>query len=457
METMYEVLRFVDQGADCRQTIDCLEGKLLIYYLQEQPEMEKQRLWKFLRQICIQVEKYQKSTGGQNYRCLTPYSILVSEEREVFLLNPDAEENEFVVRKLQQKAVRKHFQQSTEMGEMSSIRRADLFGIGKIMQFVLAYVEVTPELTSAEERKMMRIIERCTGESKNSYEEVRQIIKELPVDSRKQSGRKSGSKSKKKKMFLIAGIVLGVICVLVLFVYLKGYVEKKAVGAVKKAVVEAGTKELSEAAQDAQAILAGEQALDEWLDEKQKSGENPMEIAKETNDLFEELETQKEETEEEKELKALEEKYQILTDVKNRMEEELLSNTKEGNETVLFLGREMELYVVRALASAYEREEMIDEAIQAYGRLIEVESQEELICQAGIRKMKLEADRGQYARAVLTGEAVLEKVKESEEVEQLMAEYKNQAEGKENADSDEKANAESDGKENTDAEEVKSE
>ena len=47
METMYEVLRFVDQGVDCRQTIDCLEGKLLIYYLQEQPEMKKQRLWDF--------------------------------------------------------------------------------------------------------------------------------------------------------------------------------------------------------------------------------------------------------------------------------------------------------------------------------------------------------------------------------------------------------------------------
>lgn len=436
METMYEVLRFVDQGVECRQTIDCLEGKLLIYYLQEQPEMKKQRLWDFFRQICIQVDKYQKSTGGQNYRCLTPYSILVSEEGEVLLLNPDAEENEFVIRKLQQKAVRKHFQQSVDSSEGASFRKADLFGIGKIMQFVLAYVEVTPELTSAEERKMMRIIERCTGEGKNAYEEVRQIMKELPSWNRKQTGRKSGSKSKLRNVFLIAGIVLGGICVLVIGVHLKSYVWKAA-GFTKEADAEPGAKELSEAAKDAQAILAGEQTLNGWVEEKQEEGETILELTKETDDLFRELETQREETEEAKEIKAEKEKYQILTEVKNLMEEEILSNTKDGNETVLVLGGEMERYVVRALASAYEREEMTDEAIQAYGRLLEVEVQEELICQAGIRKMKLEADRGQYAKAVLTGEAVLERVEESEEVEQLVTEYRNQAKGKENTDAEE--------------------
>lgn len=425
METMYEVLRFVDQGVDCRQTIDCLEGKLLIYYLQEQPEMEKQRLWEFLRQICLQVDKYQKSTGGQNYRCLTPYSILVSEEGEVLLLNPDAEENEFVIRKLQQKAVRKHFQQSTDVGEASSIRRADLFGLGKIMQFVLAYVEVTPELASAEERKMIRIIERCTGEGKNSYEEVRQVMKDLPSGVKKQAVRKSGSKSKLQKVFLIAGIVAGGIFALVLVMHFKGYVGKAVV---KKAAVESGAKELSEAAQDAKSILAGEQTMDEWVEGKREDGDNLIEFTKETGELMEEMG---------KQISVVEKKGQILEDVRNLMEEEILSNTKEGNETVLVLGKEMELYVVRALASAYEREEMTDEAIQAYGRLLEVEVQDELICQEGIRKMKLEADRGQYAKAVLTGEAVLERVGESEEVEQLMAEYRNQAEGKENTDAEE--------------------
>lgn len=35
MEKMYEVLRFQEYKDQCRQSADCLEGCLLIYYLQE--------------------------------------------------------------------------------------------------------------------------------------------------------------------------------------------------------------------------------------------------------------------------------------------------------------------------------------------------------------------------------------------------------------------------------------
>ena len=42
--------------------------------------------------------------------------------------------------------------------------------------------------------------------------------------------------------------------------------------------------------------------------------------------------------------------------------------------------------------------------------------------------MKLEAGQGQYARAVLTGEELIERLGESEAVEELMEEYKKQEE-----------------------------
>ena len=41
MEEMYEVLRFIEHGAQCRQSMDCVEGTILIYYLRDHPTVEK--------------------------------------------------------------------------------------------------------------------------------------------------------------------------------------------------------------------------------------------------------------------------------------------------------------------------------------------------------------------------------------------------------------------------------
>ena len=67
---------------------------------------------------------------------------------------------------------------------------------------------------------------------------------------------------------------------------------------------------------------------------------------------------------------------------------------------------------------------MDTEAAYAYGRLCEIEEQPERIEMAGIKKMKLEAGQGLYAQAVLTGEALLQKIGKSEEVEGLVEEYR---------------------------------
>ena len=78
--------------------------ELLIYYLRDNTQLDKAVLFEWFRQIAGEIRKYQQSRRGQNYRCLTPYSIVVTEEGELLLLNPDAQENEFVIKKMQQKA-----------------------------------------------------------------------------------------------------------------------------------------------------------------------------------------------------------------------------------------------------------------------------------------------------------------------------------------------------------------
>ena len=51
MEKMYEVLRFQEYKDQCRQSADCLEGCLLIYYLQEHECIGKGQLFSWFRQL----------------------------------------------------------------------------------------------------------------------------------------------------------------------------------------------------------------------------------------------------------------------------------------------------------------------------------------------------------------------------------------------------------------------
>ena len=63
---------------------------------------------------------------------------------------------------MQNKAVRKHFVKRGGRTEKEAEGDMDLFGYGRTIQFVLAYTEAVPCLTRREEKKMARVIERCT-------------------------------------------------------------------------------------------------------------------------------------------------------------------------------------------------------------------------------------------------------------------------------------------------------
>ena len=117
--------------------------------------------------------------------------------------------------------------------------------------------------------------------------------------------------------------------------------------------------------------------------------------------------------------------------VSEELEEKLLENTAEGNAEVLSIGEELERNTLRALAAAYEREEMTEEAVSAYGRLIEIEERQELIESACIRKMNLEAGQRRYAAALLTGEKALEKLGGSDPVKEAMEGYRAEMEKEE--------------------------
>lgn len=401
MENGYEILRFIEHGAHCRQSLDWMDGALLAYYLREHPRLDKKLIFGWFRQLGSALDQYQRCRKGQNYRYLNPYSILVTEEGQLFLLNLEAPENGFVMKKMQQKAVRNHFVKPMFARNAREMRSADLFGLGKTMQFILAYTQAEPPLTRREERKMERIIEKCAGERKKKYEEIRQILKDLPPVSDYSEQFRIPRKWMLAGGAVVAATVIAGYAVSALFIREESMALDTARG-----------KDVS------QVTAAVEQKADK---------NNAGTPAAGSSQIVEAETGKPEETSPEI----------CLKDAGEILKSYLLENTTEGNQAVLLFGQELELEAVRCLASVYEREEMIEEAICAYGRLLEIEDRSEMIESAGIRKMKLEAGQGQYAKALLTGEAVQEKTGGSEETERLMEEYRTAEETE--ADTDEKS------------------
>ena len=386
MEEMYEVLRFIEHGTQCRQSMDCVEGTILIYYLRDHPMVEKRILFEWFRQIGTSLDQFHRCRKGQCYRYLNPYSVVVTGEGVLLLMNLEAPENEFVMKKMQQRAVRAHFLRPAAARRAGQMRAADLFGFGRTMQFMLACTEVVPGLTYWEKvpgltywekAKLARVISRCTESGRRQYEEIRQAVRELP-EVRKRLIR--------RKTLWLAGV--GAAALLA------------AGGGLHAVMKENNAKEQGERRQE------------------QKDGPQ-TEPATDSADTARDSETRAEE--------RMEEAADVL-------ETFLLENTEEGNRQVIQNGRELEVQALRCLAAAYEREDMAEEAIRAYGRLVEIEERQEMIESAGVKKMQLEAGQGQYAQAVLTGETVLQSLGTSQQIEQLMAEYVQKSDGEEQSD-----------------------
>ncbi|WP_216238660.1 hypothetical protein [Faecalicatena faecalis] len=200
----YEVLRFIEHGGKSRIIMDCASGQLLVQRLKDCSGMTKDQVFKWFRVLTEEAEKYSRCKNGQTYRYLNPYSILVTEEENLLLLDMSAESNANIIKYMQTPKVRKHFTKPIVQINENTRLSADLYSLGKTIQFILAHTEAYISLTRREEYLLSGIIEKCLGTNpKKKYENLRQVQKEISNITCKQE-----KKQRKKSILIIAAIVL---------------------------------------------------------------------------------------------------------------------------------------------------------------------------------------------------------------------------------------------------------
>lgn len=387
----YDVLKFIEHGGRCRPAMDYVQGELLIFRLKRCREMEKTLLFEWMRELLRQLEQFHKCFGNRGYRYMNPYSVLVTEEGKLLLLDLEAESNEFVLRNMQKRAMRDHFVKPIVQIRENTKLSLDLYGYAKTIQFILANVQVEPSLTSREENRLEKIIDNCLCKnSKKQYEDFKRIQRELPTARRQQW--EIGKKIRKKWLILpaVAALLLAL-----LFLYYT-----------KRAESDNQTQKTPEQVENFEEMLPGQQEADEELISETKDEMQEFDHTEGSEDM-EESEEQEPEGQQDG-MKELEENIDAL-------QEYVLKNTSQDNWTIIEQGEDLKRELFRYLAAAYDREELKEKALEAYQELCRTEAQEELLEAAYLRRIALEKEQSKEM-ALETGKEALERIPESRQL-----------------------------------------
>lgn len=207
----YAVLRFLDQNGWSYMVNDCTKGRLLMEYIKSEVKLEKGRIFEWVRQITVQLEQYYRCEGEDGaYGYVNPYAIVIGEENNIFLLDVKEPENEDLVRQMRKKKVRILFVRQEHALTQKTERMDDLYGLGKIMGFLVEKCVDQKAFTKKEERMWKRLQAKCYGNNKAVLKTLKAVQKELQI---LENGKKQKKKSWKILWILALICMIGVVLI----------------------------------------------------------------------------------------------------------------------------------------------------------------------------------------------------------------------------------------------------
>lgn len=178
----YDVLRLIEHNQVCYVSSEYVRGKPLPRWLKYHPCVKKEELFKLIGDIAGQLSQIHRCRENPCYQYVNPYSIIVSEDGQVRLLDVNAGSNGEQLRIMQRRTVREHFLPPEEPYYQKASVELDIYGFGRTLQYVLAETEAEPPLRRTEEARFQKIISRCLDRhSKRPFQSVSDIQKMIPV------------------------------------------------------------------------------------------------------------------------------------------------------------------------------------------------------------------------------------------------------------------------------------
>lgn len=178
----YDVLRLIEHNAKCYVSSEYVEGKPLIQWLKYHPNLSKEQLFLWIHELAKQLEYIHKCRGNPCYRYVNPYSIIITKEKSLYLLDMNAKSSEQELLLMRRRKVREHFLPPEEAYYQTESVSLDIYGLGKTIQYLLAMSQPDPNLTLWEEIRFQKIIKKSLNRhSKGTYAQVSELRRQLPV------------------------------------------------------------------------------------------------------------------------------------------------------------------------------------------------------------------------------------------------------------------------------------
>ena len=400
------MIKFIDHDDSSRITMDYVKGELLVNKVKATSDLTKDMVFSWFYNLLTQMIQYHKCYHNRNYRYLNPFSVVITQDNEVYLLDIDEPSNHFVLKHLQTPSMREHFLKTTIQPTKENKARYDIYCFGKTLQYTLACLEPYIALSKMEELKLFKLVEKCFEENvKKSYDNFFQVKKDLNFTKVKKRNQAVGFNKKKLKIILSIVLVLMVVNIVLGAILDAIFSEENSGGAFDASSSGVATGENHEVGEDGQGLLAGEDGVvghegetsDPLVEDDNATGGSEGYQGEQGNSSEARVEENERGTE------SLDDFLRNLDEDIDRLLEYLHHNDKESNQKIISYGEEMELTILRGLAMAYDREGYHEQAILAYGRLIGIENREELLERAILRKMRLEEELGLLEQALETG------------------------------------------------------
>lgn len=177
----YDVLKFVEHGEKCYVSTDYVKGKPLVQWLKYHPGIPKEQLYRWLHELVRQIGCFHRCKGSPCYQYVNPFSIIVSGNEKIYLLDLGSNSQEKLLRQMHRRGIRESFLTQDNVFYQRSSIRDDIFGIGKTLQYILASAIPEPSCSWLEEIQFQRVIAKCLSEhEKKQYQSVREILKHFP-------------------------------------------------------------------------------------------------------------------------------------------------------------------------------------------------------------------------------------------------------------------------------------
>ena len=187
----YEILKFVMHGDKCYMSTDIVKGKPLIVWLKYHAHITKEQFYEWARQIIADLDHFHRCRGNPCYQYVNPYSVIVGEDRKVYLLDLASKEQEDMMHLMQRRYVRENFLSPENQYYQKSEEKEDIYGFGKTIQYVLSSVELEPKLKFLESVRIQKIITRCLDkQGKKRYRKLSDLSGQFILSEKRNGSKK---------------------------------------------------------------------------------------------------------------------------------------------------------------------------------------------------------------------------------------------------------------------------